>query len=371
MKVTFAPAPDLLSLAWVIVAESRTDWTGITPISRIGVEGALVCVDPDTNSLPMSRSTGLSEARLPHEGEELHVSPAALRWAAEGAGAEASARVVRPLLGGTHALTHLVETERPARQMVLRRYPVGDDAAQREAAILQALDGLDGWAPRLIDVDPIGRRTGAPSVLITRLHGHADITSVSPAKAAEQLGRVLARIHAVPLTRFGQLRDGMVAASPSATGQAPAAAVLAADGPRLLVQEQVLTHYDYWSGNVLWRGQTITGVVDWSGVSRAPRGFDVSWCRLDLVLLHGEAAAEIFLAAYQQASEAAVPEIALWDLFALTNSHRAVETWLPNYLSLGRTDLTATDLRARHTAWTRTCLTRYQQRCGNSGALSR
>jgi aminoglycoside phosphotransferase (APT) family kinase protein len=213
----------------------------------------------------------------------------------------------------------------------------------------------------LIDVDPDGRRTGAPATLITLLPGRADITSMPPAKAADQLGRVLARIHAAPPARFGRLRDGMTAASSSATTQTPAAAVLAADGHRLRAGEKVLTHYDYWSGNVLWDKQTITGVVDWSGASRTPRGFDVSWCRLDLVLLHGEAAAEVFLAAYQQAAGAQVPDVALWDLFALTNSHHTVESWLPNYAGLGRADLTAADLRARHTAWTRTCLTLWQQ----------
>jgi aminoglycoside phosphotransferase (APT) family kinase protein len=242
--------------------------------------------------------------------------------------------------------------------MVLRRYPAGDDAAAREAAVLKALDGLDGWAPRLIDVDPVGRRTGEPAILITRLPGRADITSMAPAEAAKQLGQVLARIHAIPLARFSRLRDGMAAASSSAMGQIPAAAVLAADGHRLRAEEKVLTHYDYWSGNVLWVDQTITGVVDWSGAARAPRGFDVSWCRLDLVLLQGEAVAEIFLAAYQQAAGIAVPDIALWDLFASANAHSTVETWQPNYANLGRADLTADELRARHTAWTHKCLTR-------------
>jgi hypothetical protein len=58
--------------------------------------------------------------------------------------------------------------------------------------------------------------------------------------------------------------------------------------------------------------------------------FDVSWCRLDLVLLHGPAVADTFLNAYQEAAGEAPGEPALWDLFALANSRRSVETWLPN-----------------------------------------
>jgi aminoglycoside phosphotransferase (APT) family kinase protein len=239
--------------------------------------------------------------------------------------------------------------------MVLRRYPAGDDAAAREALILKALDGLDGWAPQLVDVDPEGRRFGEPAVLITRLPGHADITPASPTVAAQELGRALARIHALPWTRFGPLRDGM-AAGRSVPHSAPGAAILAAQGHRLRDQQPVLTHRDYWSGNVLWQGETLTGIVDWSGAARAPRGFDVGWCRLDLFLLHGRPAADTFLAAYEDAAGAAVPDMALWDLFALTNSYHSVETWVPNYQDLGRADLTATALRARHTSWTRACL---------------
>ncbi|GLY23395.1 aminoglycoside phosphotransferase family protein [Micromonospora sp. NBRC 101691] len=288
--------------------------------------------------------------------------PSAVAWAADVAGPGASAYTVRRLTGGAHAATHLLRTEHPAREMVLRRFPPGDDAAAREAGVLAALDGLDGWAPRLLDADPAGRRFGEPALLITRLPGRADLTSVSAQAAAEQLGRVLARIHAVPLNRLTALRDGMAAASassPGGVGAGPAASILAVHGRRLAGQRPVLTHYDYWSGNVLWERKAITGVVDWSGAARAPRGLDVSWCRLDLILLHGPDSAEMFLRAYEQAAET-VPDLALWDLFAVRNSHRGVETWLPNYHDLGRTDLTAADLRERHTSWTQECLARYR-----------
>ncbi|WP_329364436.1 aminoglycoside phosphotransferase family protein [Streptomyces sp. NBC_00669] len=304
---------------------------------------------------------------------------AALTWAAEVAGPEASARTVRRLLGGTHAATHLLETVDPAHEMILHRYPPGDRAAARAAVVLAALDGLGGWAPRLLGADPEGERFGEPATLITRLPGRSDITPASPEVAAVQLGRTLARLHEVPLHELTGLRDGMAtikdaasahaaASSDPGTGTAPApapapapaSAILASHGHRLTEEAPVLTHYDYWSGNVLWQGDRLTGVIDWSGASLAPRGFDVSWCRLDLVLLHGPAAAETFLAAYEEAAGQDLPAMVLWDLFALTNSLHSVETWYPNYQDLGRTDLTPAELRTRHTAWTDDRLAHYR-----------
>jgi aminoglycoside phosphotransferase (APT) family kinase protein len=250
--------------------------------------------------------------------------PGALAWAASFSGPQTMAYVESRLAGGTHAATHLIRTTSPAAEAVLRRFPPGDDAAAREAAVLTALDGLDGLAPRLLAADPSGQAFGEPATLLTRLPGRAEITPARP----RQLGRTLARIHATPVERLGGLRE-IIAGPP------------------------VLAHNDYWSGNVLWEGDTLTGVVDWSGAGRAPRGYDVSWCRLDLVLIHGPATADEFLAAYEDAAGRRVPDLVSWDLYALESSRERVETWLPNYHDLGRTDLTAADLRDRHTAWTR------------------
>jgi aminoglycoside phosphotransferase (APT) family kinase protein len=114
----------------------------------------------------------------------------------------------------------------------------------------------------------------------------------------------------------------------------------------------VLTHYDFWSGNTLWRGGVLTGVVDWSGGGLGPRGFDVGWCRLDLYLLYDEHIADTFLDAYETASGSVLPDRLMWDLWAVARSYEDLESWVPNYRDLGRADLTAAKLRERHTAWT-------------------
>jgi aminoglycoside phosphotransferase (APT) family kinase protein len=252
---------------------------------------------------------------------------------------------VRRLAGGTHAATHLVETAGEVGEVVLRRFPVGDQAAAREAEVLGLLDGLGGLVPRLLAADVDGVRFGEPSVLISRLAGEPDISTARP----EALGTTLAHLHATPLPATAPSSTG----SPS-SGTAPVSAKAARSRGAALfggAADDVLTHFDYWSGNVLWDEGRLTGVVDWSGARAAPRGHDVSWCRLDLALLHGPRMADAFLAAYEDAAGLAVPDRRRWDLIALDNSEDAVETWIANYHDLGRHDLGPADLRRRHIAW--------------------
>ncbi len=273
---------------------------------------------------------------------------AALRRAAALAGPGAAVRRTEPLAGGTHARTFLVHTAGPELDVVLREFPPGDRTARREAQVLTVLDGLGGLAPRLLASDPDGSW-----VLISRLPGTADITPARPAAAAAELGRALARIHATPRAQVGGLPDVRDRASGSRSAlRGPASAVVAAGWEHLAGAPRVLTHYDYWSGNVVWREGRLTGVVDWPGAAMGPRGCDLGWCRLDLYLLHGEPAADAFLAAYQAAAGAAVPGLRLWDLWAAARSDATVQTWVPNYRDLGRADLTAAELRRRHAAWT-------------------
>jgi aminoglycoside phosphotransferase (APT) family kinase protein len=259
---------------------------------------------------------------------------------------------MRRLTGGTHADTHLIRLSNPDLEVVLREFPSGDTAAEDEAAVLQALDGLGGLTPRLLARDFVAEETGRPWVLISRLPGHADITPRDPEDWARQLGQVLARLHATPPTQFTALRSVLRRPVASRTNlHGPAAATVNEHWDRLSATATVLTHSDFWSGNVLWDNGFLSGVVDWTGGGTGPAGFDIGWCRLDLYLLYDEHIADTFLAAYQAASGDAI-DVPIWDLWAAARSYTIIESWEPNYRPLGREDLTARELRHRHTEWT-------------------
>jgi aminoglycoside phosphotransferase (APT) family kinase protein len=269
------------------------------------------------------------------------------------AGSSATIDSVVRLQGGQHAATWRVDTASPSLTVVVRQFPAGDPAAAREVRVLRVLDGLDGLAPLLLGSDLAGRWSEYPTTLISWLDGHADITPADPDAWATQLGHGLATVHAMSSDRLSALPSVFEGSGGSREVlEGPVATRIRSDWSQITASPQVLTHSDYWSGNIAWRDGVLVGIVDWSGAARGPRGFDVGWCRLDLYLLFDERVADVFLSAYEDAIGHPVADVGLWDGLAVARAHDVVETWAANYRPLGRADLNADALRRRHSQWT-------------------
>ncbi|HEX6780641.1 MAG TPA: aminoglycoside phosphotransferase family protein [Solirubrobacterales bacterium] len=286
-------------------------------------------------------------------GSETLPSPGALEEVRRLAGPSATVLGAARLDGGQHADTWRVDTENPATSVVVRQFPVGDPAGLHEQRVLEALDGLGGLAPVLLGGDLEGRWSEHPTTLIGWLDGEPDITPAEPSRWARELGRGLAALHAVPAGRLAELPslfDGRGGSREILGG--PLAAEVRSRWPEIVASQRVLTHGDYWSGNVVWRDGRLAGVADWPSASRGPRGFDLGWCRLDLVLLFDEEIADVFLEAYEAEAGESIGEIGLWDRWAAARSHEIVASWAPNYLPLGRPDLDEDELLRRYAQWT-------------------
>jgi len=289
---------------------------------------------------------------------EVQPSAGALEEVRRLAGSPAVIVDVVRLEGGQHADTWRVDTGSPALSVVVRQFPVGDPGASREQRVLRALDGLGGLAPLLLAGDLDGRWSHFPTSLIGWLDGESDITPSDPERWASELARALALVHAAPSGRLAGLARVSDDTGARAKLSGPLAPEVLARWSPLIASSEVLTHRDFWSGNVVWRDGKLTGVVDWSGAARGPRGYDVSWCRLDLVLLFDERIADVFLEAYEAAVGRPLDDVALWDAWAVARSHDIVGSWAPNYAPLGRRDLDERELRNRHSRWTARLLER-------------
>lgn len=242
--------------------------------------------------------------------------------------------------GGQHATTIL--TTDGESELVVRAFPAHHDAAVREAEILEILSALGVWVPHLVAAST---ELDNPVIVTSRIAGSTPLPDLSPMTMATEMAAALVHIHEIDGTG---LRP--TPAEPP-RGHAPIIKRAQREWDRLDMNEAVLTHSDFWCGNALWEGERLTGVVDWSGAKCGPRGVDVAWCRQDLVLLGSPEAAELFLAEYERLLGRPISDINAWDVQAAARAHDRVETWLPNYLGIGRTDITAESLRERLDAW--------------------
>ncbi|QAV70477.1 aminoglycoside phosphotransferase family protein [Salinibacterium sp. UTAS2018] len=249
--------------------------------------------------------------------------------------------LVRQLAGGQHATTLVVADS--TTEYVVRVFPPLDDAVAHEPQILDRVAPLGDRVPRLVAAGQFGAR---PFLVTSVVAGGPPSPDVPLRRVAEQMAAALAQIHQLDNVGLRTLSwetphgDSEIETRGRTAWQ------------QLDLANHVLTHYDFWCGNALWEGDVLTGVVDWSGARSAPRGLDVSWCRLDLVLLGSSDAADHFLAEYERESGYSLPDIHSWDLVAAARSASRVETWAPNYLGVGYSDLTESALRARMDDWT-------------------
>ncbi|WP_246490574.1 phosphotransferase family protein [Brevibacterium oceani] len=249
-------------------------------------------------------------------------------------------RLVEIFTAGQHATTLLASDGED--EFVVRSFPAGDATAAKEPEVLLRLSTLGEQVPRLIehraDLDD-------PFIITTRVPGSTPDPALPASTIAREMARALVRIHALDGTGLPQ--------TPTVPpiGDSPIAHRVRAGFAELLQGERVLSHGDFWCGNALWSGERLTGVVDWTGASHAPRGRDLSWCRQDLVLLGSPDAAAEFLDEYESLLGRRITDIHAWDLHAAASAIDRVETWLPNYHGIGRTEITAELLRRRLDEW--------------------
>ena len=134
-------------------------------VIRLGLIPQMSLPDPDPTGCPRSYARLMRELPLPS-------APAQRALAL--AGPDATVQEVCALAGGTHARTYRIQTANPEREIILRQFPPGDDAADHETQVLAALDGLGGLAPRLLASSPAGagRRAMGPHLAPARGRRH-------------------------------------------------------------------------------------------------------------------------------------------------------------------------------------------------------
>ena len=192
-----------------------------------------------------------------------------------------------------------------------------------------------------------------PTSVISSLDGVADITPADPERRATNRC-ALAVVHALPSERLVGLPSAFdhSGGSPDAL-KGPLAAEVRSRWAQVTAAPEVLTHSDYWSGNVVWRDGRLTGIVDML--------WRCTWVHAASILA-GAGLISFSCSTSKSPTSFSGPTTprspgrpVTWAsgmAGATARSHDRVETWVPNYAPLGRADLDEHELRRRHSRWT-------------------
>ncbi|WP_030441839.1 phosphotransferase family protein [Actinoplanes subtropicus] len=271
---------------------------------------------------------------------ERRPSAETLAWVAASMGRGSRVVGYRRLTGGVCSAVNRLTVEQRGRRtfVVLRQYPAGlglQRSLAREIANLGVVAGSGLPAPSVLAADVAGAATGgAPSLLMTRLPGHVDLSPVEPRSWLTRIAETAVLLHSLdlPAKTFRPWTDSWIAPRDGfrvpAGAQKPAVwkaafGVMAAPPPK---DTAVFLHGDFLPVNLLWSYGRITGLTDWNSIHRGSRAIDVGHCRRYLAALYSPDWSEQLGSLYE--SIAGVTLDPWWDLYALLHYDDGGARWI-------------------------------------------
>lgn len=203
--------------------------------------------------------------------------------------------------------------------------------ARLEYNTLALLQAHNVPVPEPTYLDEQGMLFGSPVIVTRYVQGESMWASTKGKQCAQELGKMLARIHTVPVS--DNLKNILLDANtealwflkpegiPPYMSVHPDGQVIWDTIPKLLAEQKeydpVLVHMDFWMGNVLWHNRKISAVIDWEEASYGDPAIDVAYCRMDMFLSRmGLKAANEFLSVYETETGQAVENLSLWEYAA-------------------------------------------------------
>jgi aminoglycoside phosphotransferase (APT) family kinase protein len=249
-------------------------------------------------------------------------------------------------------------------RLVLRRYGEWTHAREMSAAVretraLELMQKANIPAPAPIWVDT-GGVFEEQAILISFVEGKPDLTPSHPFEWAEQLARVLTRIHDVQLDDDDRELfppgagedERKISERPELVLEHPLGEELLRRrvqlGQRRVEEEPVFSHTDFWPGNTLWDEGELTAVVDWESPATGDREMDVAYCSLDIRYLGMDKVADRFVAAYREISGEPLSNLSHWEAVGLCRPMPDIAQWVPAWVAMGR-DIDESKARGRYT----------------------
>jgi aminoglycoside phosphotransferase (APT) family kinase protein len=232
----------------------------------------------------------------------------------------ASVREVSRIGGGMAAETFAIDTTDGG--VVVKRFRRRRNNAVRfEWERLRFAQRVDAPVPSPLALDTEGRWFGMPAFAMTRLAGRPDLRPRDVDGWLQQLASALVAIHGTdttgaegPLLRPSPIKSWR---PPTLRNPSPLADRSVAAIQRHLPGvswQPVLMHGDFHPGNTLWECGRLTGIADWCESRLGPASCELAYCRVDVALLLGIAAADWLTHHYTAIAGATPADLPVFDL---------------------------------------------------------
>ena len=226
----------------------------------------------------------------------------------------------------------------------------GREHVRRETLAFRLLAASALPVPRLIAADLDGTLAGGPANLVTWRPGAVRLDPLGPA-SIEALADLAVSVHRQPIAD-GQ-RPPVFSYRGPADPEVPgwtsrpalwqrAIDLRVAGAPPTLFG---LLHRDFHLGNILWQGESVSGLIDWAETSWGPADLDVAHLCSDFAMLHTASGADAFRDAYVRQGGRLDPEgFRYWQVCDILGFLPDPAHILPA-VALARPDLTAGGIR--------------------------
>jgi aminoglycoside phosphotransferase (APT) family kinase protein len=275
-------------------------------------------------------------------------------------GRGATIRRVRRLHGGVDSSTHAVELDSGGWVVLKRTWTTNPRSVSSEFEVLAFAQRVPVPTPEPIALDAAGTWFGQPAFVMTRVRGRSHLHGGRSGPWLRDLALALAAVHstdvsgAVPgvLRRPHAWQVWQPAPVDELPRSRPVEAILAA---AVSLQEDLqarppatsLVHHDFHTGNVAWYRGRVSAVLDWNEGRLGPAVSDVAYCSVHLAMSHRSAAADQFVADYEDVTGGQLTDLRRWQLLWIANAMRWIRYWEAAYRGLGLHGLTPPVLRRR------------------------
>lgn len=257
---------------------------------------------------------------------------------------------------------HIRRADGTTIQVIVRRpgkvtYRHNPHAARDEFQLLRFTRSLGVPSPPPLSLDESGAIFSAPYLVVEYIQGEPDFAPRDPASFVRLFAAQLANIHRIRVSaadlsflprrtrRFLELARPLTPDLDPSFQQTRLRAILHSVPSTFPQNPPSLVHGDYWQGNLLWREETLVGVIDWEDAAVDDPLYDVAISRLDLLTIFGRTAMDLFTQTYSSLIPLDFTPLPYWDLNAALRLARLagpdLESWTAFFPSFGRHDITA------------------------------